>query len=271
MLRPGSLGRSLVLSAFFHLGVILGCALFFHKNVDLPLSQSRLKVDLISLSRKETSKQRIVQTREGKRVPVADKDAYLGEKSQRVDRETVSRSRAIQMGHAGKSASRPPSNVPRLKDLGIGLPSSDAMARARQDVPQWASPGQTPQDRVPGIRESDSTALNTREYVFYSYYQRIRGQLEQAWFPLIKNKVEQFYRSGRHLASDYEHLTRVMVYLNKEGSITRVKILESSGTYDLDEAAVDAFNQAGPFPNPPKGMFNPSGEIEIPWDFVLRS
>jgi protein TonB len=48
-------------------------------------------------------------------------------------------------------------------------------------------------------------------------------------------------------------------------------MLSESGTGDLDDAAVGAFNQAGPFPNPPKGMIDLNQEIKIPWDFVLKT
>jgi protein TonB len=40
---------------------------------------------------------------------------------------------------------------------------------------------------------------------------------------------------------------------------------------DLDSAAVEAFRQAAPFPNPPKGMVEADGTIKIRWDFVLEA
>ena len=36
-------------------------------------------------------------------------------------------------------------------------------------------------------------------------------------------------------------------------------------------AAVDAFNDAGPFPDPPAGLVDQNGQIQIPWDFILQS
>ena len=41
-----------------------------------------------------------------------------------------------------------------------------------------------------------------------------------------------------------------------------------SGT--LDAAAIDSFNQAGPFPNPPKGMIR-GGKAVVEWGFVVNS
>jgi protein TonB len=68
-----------------------------------------------------------------------------------------------------------------------------------------------------------------------------------------------------------EHRTKVLVVLNPSGEITKVQVVSESGTQDLDDAAVSAFNEAGPFPNPPKGIVNTSGLIEIPWEFILRT
>jgi hypothetical protein len=49
-----------------------------------------------------------------------------------------------------------------------------------------------------------------------------------------------------------------------------VKILGASGVKELDDAAVESFNHAGPFPNPPKDLLiNDVATIE--WGFVVNS
>ena len=40
---------------------------------------------------------------------------------------------------------------------------------------------------------------------------------------------------------------------------------------ELDDAAVEAFRQAAPFPNPPKGLIETDGTIKIRWNFVVES
>jgi protein TonB len=124
---------------------------------------------------------------------------------------------------------------------------------------------------VKGLKESDVTALNTREYVFFGFFQRIRERLDLAWSRLLYDHLSRIARQGRMIASERDHTTRLLVVMNAEGKITRVQVLEESGTFDLDDAAVKAFNQAGPFPNPPKGLVDSSGSIEIRWDFILRT
>jgi protein TonB len=121
------------------------------------------------------------------------------------------------------------------------------------------------------LKQSEKTALNTREYMFFGYYQRIRERLDRAWVPILREKLVRFYRSGRQLASDMDHTTKVVVTLNQLGEIVRVQVVSESGNNDLDDAAIKAFNRAGPFPNPPRGMVGNTGQIEIPWEFVLKS
>ncbi len=76
---------------------------------------------------------------------------------------------------------------------------------------------------------------------------------------------------GRRLANDKNYITGVIVVLDRNGKITAVKVLQPSGARDLDDAAVGAFYEAGPFPDPPAGLIDKNGEIQIRWDFILQS
>jgi protein TonB len=121
------------------------------------------------------------------------------------------------------------------------------------------------------LKEGETTALNTQEYVFFGYYQRIRERLDRAWTGLLREQLVRIFKMGRQLASEQEHVTRLLVTMNAGGEVVRIRVIEASGTQDLDEAAIRAFNQAGPFPNPPSGMTDSLGQVEIRWDFVLRT
>ncbi len=123
------------------------------------------------------------------------------------------------------------------------------------------------------IKELDpglETLLSTREFVYYTYYARIRRQLNQFWAPKVKEKMMLIYRQGRQIASSEDKITRCLVILDKAGKLTRVQIIGDSGIRELDEAAVEAFKAAAPFPNPPRGIVDESGLIKIRWDFILE-
>ena len=126
-------------------------------------------------------------------------------------------------------------------------------------------------DHLKDVDTGSQTLLNTREFIYYSYYNRIKDKLRQYWEPKIKEKMEHMLRSGRQLASTSERVTRTVLILDAKGVLVRVQILSPSGVTDLDDAAVEAFRAAAPFPNPPHGIVEDDGTIKIRWDFILEA
>lgn len=126
-------------------------------------------------------------------------------------------------------------------------------------------------DRLKDVRTGMQTVLSTREFLYYSYYNRIRTKLTQYWQPKIREKMERIMKQGRTIASTGDKITRIVIVLDDQGILRKVQVLSASGVSDLDDAAVEAFRQAAPFPNPPKGMVDADGTIKIRWDFVLEA
>lgn len=127
-------------------------------------------------------------------------------------------------------------------------------------------------DHLKDVKTGMETMLSTREFVYYSYYNRIKEKLRQYWEPKIKEKFERIIRQGRHIASDgNDKITKLVIILDEKGTLVGVQILGASGVTDLDDAAIEAFRAAAPFPNPPKGIVEPDGTIKIRWDFVLEA
>ncbi|MBC7692916.1 MAG: energy transducer TonB [Methylotenera sp.] len=229
-------------------------------------------------------------------------DAFLGERTQTVDRQTVNRDRRTQTGHRARShkplsqghSPAPPAlahRAPReglsssLRNFGLPLlapqmtspaadPSQDfdqnqsSMAR-EEDSTSLAS--QAPKEYLKGFKESDQTLLNTKESVFFPYIQRIRDKLDVVWERTLQDRMKHFFNRGGQLPTDQDHNTQLLVTLNHAGEVTRVQVVEGSGVRDLDSTAVDAFRMAGPFPNPPKGLLNAEGTVKIRWDMVVFS
>jgi protein TonB len=224
-------------------------------------------------SKKNQHKQRIVQTTLGQTQEQPSPDAFLGIKNQKVERETVSvQSKLMSRPHKTSSEKRISKKNKENHELAkLGIRLSLPLHQTAQDSFRWASLGAEPQEFIKGKVETNHTALNTREFRFFGYFQRIRERLDQAWVSILKNKLKQYFEAGHHLSNDQNYTTQLVVVLNKNGQITRVQLIEESGTRDLDEAAIIAFQRAGPFPNPPKDLVNAQGEIHIPWDFILRT
>lgn len=126
-------------------------------------------------------------------------------------------------------------------------------------------------DYLPGKEAGLETLLSTREFVYYTYYNRIRNQLSEYWEPKIKEKIMSLFKQGRRIASTEDHITKLQIILDDKGLLVKVQVLGASGVRDLDDVAVEAFRAAAPFPNPPKGIIESDGTVKIQWDFVVES
>jgi TonB family protein len=125
-------------------------------------------------------------------------------------------------------------------------------------------------DFIEEVPLGDMTNLNTTEFKYYGFYHRIRQKLEQHWGSSIKDKAKNLYRSGRRMPASENLITSVTVTLDDHGQIVDMQIEGTSGVRELDQAAIESFNKAGPFPNPPKGLLV-GGRATIQWGFVVKS
>lgn len=111
--------------------------------------------------------------------------------------------------------------------------------------------------------------LNSAEYQFFGFYNRIRLKLEQYWGHSLKQQIEKIMKSGRRPAAQANHVTSLQVIMDHKGKIMKVIVKGSSGINEFDQAAIEAFNEAGPFPNPPAGMIK-GGKAIVEWGFVVK-
>lgn len=210
---------------------------------------------------------------------------YLSQFNQRVVKETQASqngkfSNAAQPGikTAGQTEAekekpqptrkRSKGELPALADLKPKFsPSQNAQAVVEG---QAGNPSQT-DDYLKGVEFGIQTMLSTREFVYYSYYNRIKEQLRQHWEPGVRDKVKMIYKQGRSIASAKDLITQILIVLDSKGELIRVELVSKSGIEALDDAAVDAFKKAAPFPNPPQGMIETDGTIKIRWDFILEA
>ena len=55
----------------------------------------------------------------------------------------------------------------------------------------------------------------------------------------------------------------VYISLNEDGLLDEIQVLETSGVGPLDNAVVEAFKIAGPYPEPPEGLMDPDGRARL--------
>ncbi len=237
-------------------------------------------------------RQQIVQNDNTGHAEKPKDQAFLGERDQRHDRQTVAR-RVDVFNKAGRGNSfkntdgrkvhaekvqrshRKQLKDMKMSDLGLAA-SMPAIERTQAKFgEQGITDGDvnsrglsSTNDYVEHVKLGDFTQLNTVEYKYYGFFHRIRQKLEQFWGRSIREKTEALWKAGRRLPASENYTTGLVITMDGDGTILRVQVKNASGVRELDEAAVESFNKAGPFPNPPRGLVV-DGKATIEWGFVV--
>jgi len=232
----------------------------------------------------ETLEKQIVEQDLKPSIDEAPETRFLGAQNQKVEKQTVTRNRG-EFQNSKKRA--PPGKINDSPNKKISLSSlapklgsksafdPSAMKQENQETKDSAenaaAGGSATQDYLKDVDQGLETLLNAREFKYYSYYNRIRRQLSQHWEPKVRVKMSQMFKQGRFLASATDRVTKLIVVLDKKGNLVNVQMVKDSGVTDLDDAAIEAFQSAAPFPNPPQGIIEQDGTVKIRWDFVLET
>lgn len=305
-MRFFTLREAVILSICLHL--LLGGLLLIRKATEerpepqavtvelLPMSPPAVAANVKAAKKRDfvkPHKEQIVEQDAKQNQEKPKDDAFLSATNQNVQHQTVARERgdfknqheaktktaAKSAGEKNPTENLQAKNKPSLRDL---TPTYDPQglfdkkiqaetARGGDDDSKTGADVSQTNDYLRGIDEGLETMLNTREFKYYTYYTRIRRQLSQHWEPKVKERLSRMFKQGRRIASDQDHVTKLLITLSDQGNLVKVQILGESGVSDLDDAAMDAFRAAAPFPNPPKGIVEPDGTVKIRWDFVLES
>jgi len=266
---------------FVFLGLSLLAHFAFVLSVWIPTliqpSQNEIeKVEVTYMDYRELPNLQIVEQQTQINDEVDEKAKYLSAFDQKVLEQTRAQASGAFKNTAGGGKKPEPKNekvekgeLPTLEKL---IPSfkSENISNFDGDGKRQDEQSQT-DDHIKDVKSGLQTLLSTREFVYYSYYARIKDQIRQHWGPNVREKVKIIYKQGRNIASARDRVTQVLVILDKTGSLVRVEVLSASGVVDLDAAAIEAFQQAAPFPNPPQGMVETDGTIKIRWDFILEA
>ena len=122
-------------------------------------------------------------------------------------------------------------------------------------------------DHVPQVKRGNQTMLNTNEYRYAVFFNRVKRAVGTQWNPQIE--LRRLDPTGRVLGVE-DRRTVLSVTLNREGSLVDIKVVRPSGVYQLDQVAINAFSKAQPFHNPPKGLVDSDGMIRFKFGFYLE-
>ncbi|MCB9791900.1 MAG: TonB family protein [Alphaproteobacteria bacterium] len=99
----------------------------------------------------------------------------------------------------------------------------------------------------------DALHLNTKEFLYAGYINQIRRLVSFYWQQNLDNL------GGRVPLSKPRYHTVVSITLASDGTLAGVEVTEECGSPPLDNAVVEAFRIAGPFPPPPAGLLEKDG------------
>lgn len=258
--------------------------------------EKSIKVKLVEEALRELAtkeKRQIVRSEDSDSQEKPKTEAFLSDKDRSFERETMAKTiesfqkaargnATVTKTHQPKMARAKKKAIQNLKLADFGMEAGDPVPVERTRAPaseaikglengEMTSLGlSATNDYVEEVTLGDFTHLNTVEYKHYGFFHRIRQKLEQFWGKTLHEKANAIFRSGRRLPASDNLLTSLEVTLNSRGEIIGVKVMGTSGVRELDDAAIESFNQAGPFPNPPKDLLV-NGKAKIQWGFVVKS
>jgi protein TonB len=280
-------------SILFHGLTLISLRFYDFQFKQKVVSQSPIEISLMEagtlreiLEKREKTlplaEKQIVETAKTGRDEAPTESRFVGEKDQTVDRQTMAKVVApFHQGGGDKKVAASKRQGKPAKDLSLSdlslvqFDAHEELSPSKAQIVAASSFGDgegvdSSSDFVEDVPLGDTTALNTIEFKYFGFYHRIRQKLEQHWGLSVKETAEKMFRGGRNIASSNNLVTALIVQIDEGGNVIRVKIVGTSGIQELDDAAVNSFNKAGPFPNPPRGMIK-NGMATIKWGFVVKS
>jgi hypothetical protein len=135
-------------------------------------------------------------------------------------------------------------------------------ARGSSRAQHWEAFRAAIENYVPGVRPGNQTALNAAASPFAGYlaevHRRIHRQFAERFLAGLPQVGELADRSLR---------TKLEIVFNKDGSIHRVGVVETSGHVVYDYGAFEAVMRGQPYPEAPDAILSGDGRVYVRWAF----
>jgi TonB family protein len=127
--------------------------------------------------------------------------------------------------------------------------------------------GAAANDHLDDVEEGDGTFLNTKEWKYSSFFNRVKQSVGMQWRPIDvlrpRDPTGNIY-GGR------DRYTLLSVTLDDRGRIKDISVEKSCGLDFLDTEAIQSFQRAQPFPNPPAGLLAADSTVRFSFGFFLE-
>lgn len=123
-------------------------------------------------------------------------------------------------------------------------------------------------DAAEGVEEGSETILDSARWKYASFFNRVRNAIDEQWEPA---EVHHAHDPDGRTFGTRTRRTQIVIRLNPDGSVARIRLDAPSGAPHLDEEAIRAVRAAAPFVNPPAGLIDPdTGFIEFTFGFIFE-
>lgn len=193
---------------------------------------------------------------------------YLSRLTQRVKEQMKARNNGPTQNRA-QAQPKPPREVKKLEQFkptdSFGIAPTPQTSRSLPVIGS-SSLG----EHIPGVKEGSFTALNTDQFMFYSFFSRIHEQVRNRWVRYVREFAAQQSPTDIRELSQAERIFSVEIVLDEKGQYIKGSVLRTSGYVELDDTAIKAFRSAAPFHNPPQEMREGDGFIHLYYNFVIN-
>jgi TonB family protein len=171
-------------------------------------------------------------------------------------------------------------NSDRLRVVPGGVDGAEEASQGRTGTPGVANllPSQAVLDKITGaaandvskldnVEEGDGTYLNTKEWKYASFFNRVKQSVGMHWNPGAQLRLRD---PTGNIYGGRDRYTVLAVTLNDRGQVREIYVEKSCGLDFLDLEAIQSFERAQPFPNPPPGLVQGDSAVHFSFGFFLE-
>lgn len=122
---------------------------------------------------------------------------------------------------------------------------------------------------IPNVKRGGFTSLNTNQFVYYAFFNRINNQIRSRWTDHLSFLGQRLEKPRLAQLANKDHITNITAIITPDGKLQKVIITKSSGYKETDWAVTEAFVRAAPLLNPPAGLVESDGLIRLEYSFHL--
>jgi hypothetical protein len=111
---------------------------------------------------------------------------------------------------------------------------------------------------------AEGNPFKKKEHRFYSYYERIKQEVEPLWISGVRDLVVTARRQRTKWRASGGKVATVVTIIDKNGTIVQVLLVKSSGDPKLDSLAL-LLMRGRQYPNPPKDLIEGDGFGRLVW------